>query len=52
MGTLRLEAFPKDGDDLEGHLIKGDFEFSVQDSDGREVTASGAFEFRAESRNP
>jgi len=52
MGTLRLEAFPRDGEDLEGHLIKGDFEFSVQDSDGREVTASGVFEFRAESRDP
>lgn len=46
-GTIRLDAFPEDGSSLEGHPIRGSFDFSTQDRTGREVTVRGSFEFRA-----
>jgi len=49
-GTIQLESFPKDGEVLQGHPIKGSFDFVTQDRDGRDVTVSGSFDFRAGER--
>jgi hypothetical protein len=44
-GTITIEAFPADGDDVAGQHVAGTFEFSTQNRAGQEVRATGSFDF-------
>lgn len=44
-GTLRLESIPKNAESIDGHPIRGSFEFTTEDTGGREVAVSGSFDF-------
>lgn len=44
-GTLTLETFPADGNQLAGAKIKGAFKFVIQDTEGENLSAEGTFEF-------
>jgi hypothetical protein len=46
-GTLKLDAFPPNGNKLDGAKIKGFFQFSTQDPEGDSLSVSGTFEFLA-----
>lgn len=46
-GTIMIEAFPDSPDDLSGSRVKGSFQFSTRDSKGREIKASGSFDFES-----
>lgn len=46
-GTITIEAFPDSPDDLSGSRVKGSFQFSTRDSKGREIKASGSFDFES-----
>jgi hypothetical protein len=44
-GTITIEAFPNDGNNVAGHRVTGRFDFSTQDRNGREIIAKGSFDF-------
>jgi hypothetical protein len=44
-GTLTLETFPVDGNQLAGAIIKGAFEFAIEGTEGERLSATGTFEF-------
>lgn len=44
-GMITLEAFPNDGIKVTGSRVIGNFDFSTQDPNGREITAKGTFDF-------
>ena len=44
-GSLILDAFPVNGSNLAGNRVAGSFEFVTEDSQGRQVSASGRFDF-------
>ena len=45
-GTITLEAFPQDGENIAGVQVKGQFEFSTQDKHGHEITLQGSLDFQ------
>lgn len=44
-GTVTLETFPVDGNQLAGATIKGAFEFVIEDTEAERLSATGTFEF-------
>jgi hypothetical protein len=44
-GTITIEAFPNDGNNVAGRRVTGSFDFSTQDRNAREITAKGSFDF-------
>jgi hypothetical protein len=44
-GTLTLDSFPSNGNQLSGAIVKGKFQFSAENHQGEVVAVNGVFDF-------
>ncbi len=45
-GTITIDSFPADGNNIAGSHVTGSFEFATEDRSGNQAKAKGSFDFK------